>query len=75
MPEPEQEEEKIPEQKPEEQPEKPQEEPEQKPEEKITLEIPEKVILKTVKEWKDFDFAATGRTRAEAGRKDHFRNS
>ncbi len=38
----------------------PQEEPEQKPEEKITLEIPEKVILKTVKEWKDFDFAAAG---------------
>lgn len=60
MPEPEQEEEKVPEQKPEEQPEKPQEEPEQKPEEKITLEIPEKVILKTVKEWKDFDFAAAG---------------
>ena len=60
MPEPEQEEEKIPEQKPEEQPEKPQEEPERKPEEKITLEIPEKVILKTVKEWKDFDFAAAG---------------
>lgn len=60
MPEPEQEEEKVPEQKPEEQPDKPQEEPEQKPEEKITLEIPEKVILKTVKEWKDFDFAAAG---------------
>ena len=60
MAEPEQEEEKVPEQKPEEQPEKPQEEPEQKPEEKITLEIPEKVILKTVKEWKDFDFAAAG---------------
>lgn len=62
MSEPEQEEEKVPEQKPEEQPQEPQEEPEQKPEEKITLEIPEKVILKTVKEWKDFDFAAAGFT-------------
>lgn len=42
---------------PEQQPEQPQQQPQ---EEKITLEIPEKVVLKTVKDWKAFDFTEAG---------------